>query len=87
MFTAPPEAPAFRRAGASGWAVNGEVRLQLQAGLQPLLQTFFTAETSLLSDDLAIFEDHDLRNPVSGSVVRKQLGTLIDIDLQKLRTG
>lgn len=50
-------------------AVNGEIRLPLQAGFQPLLQTFFTAETSLLSDDLAIFEDHDLRNPVSGSIV------------------
>ena len=87
MFTTQPEAPAFRRAGASGWAVNGEVRLQLQAGLQPLLQTFFTAEASLLSDDLAIFKDHDLRNPISGSVVSKQLGTFIDIDLQKLRAG
>lgn len=87
MFTAQPVAPAFRRAGASGWAVKGEVRLELQAGFQPLLQTFFTTETSLLSDDLAIFEDHDLRNPVSGSVVSKQLGTFIDIDLQKLRAG
>ena len=87
MFTAQPEAPAFRGAVASGSAVNGEVRLQLQAGLQPLLQTFFTAETSLLSDDLAVFEDHDLRNPISRSIVSKQLGTFIDIDLQKLRAG
>jgi hypothetical protein len=69
MFTAQPEVPAHLKAGASGWAVNGEVRLQLQARFQPLLQTFFTAETSLLSDDLAIFEDHYLRNPVSGSIV------------------
>jgi hypothetical protein len=65
----PAGSAGFFMAGASGWAVNGELRLQLQAGFQPLLQTFFTAETSLLSDDPAIFEDHDLRNPVSGSIV------------------
>jgi hypothetical protein len=87
MFTAQPEAPAHLKAGASGWAVNGEVRLLLQAGFQPLLQAFFTAKTSLLSDDLAVFEDHDLRNPISGSVVSKQLGPFVDIDLQKLRAG
>ena len=60
----------------SGWpwtAIGAEdcrtVTMILKAGFQPLLQTFFTAETSLLSDDLTIFEDHDLRNPVSGSIV------------------
>ncbi len=37
MYSAQPEAPAFMMAGASGWAVNGEVRLLLQAGFQPLL--------------------------------------------------
>ena len=70
-YAAQPEAPAPLKAGASGWAVNKNARLLLQAGFQPLLQTFFTAETSLLSDDLAIFDDHDLRNTISGSVVRE----------------
>jgi hypothetical protein len=37
MYSAQPEATAHLKVGASGWAVNGEVRLLLQAGFQPLL--------------------------------------------------
>jgi hypothetical protein len=33
LFTAQPEAPAFMLAGASGWAVNGEIN----SLLDPLL--------------------------------------------------